>query len=296
MIFAAGEALWDCSTEGETIGGAPLNFAFHCRQLGRAATIISRIGTDDRGRRLLAGLQSYGLHLEQIQTDLTRPTGHVLVHAEESKSGSMYTIFPDVAWDGIECSPALEEIVETGRAFVFGTLALRAEPSRSSILKLADANSRSVLPSVRICDVNLRDPRPLPTTIRAAVEMAEWVKVTADELPEVADACGVALEDLPTWHAETHAGAESVWIVTDGGNGAKVITTNESYSVSAAPAKIVDTVGAGDSFGAALLCRWLETENWPAALHFAAWYAARVCEHVGATPIIDWARYSPEGT
>lgn len=286
MILSAGEILWDVYPDGREVpGGAPLNFAFHCRQLGRAAAVVSQVGTDELGSRLRSQLQALGVSDEFVQTDDARPTGTVRVTLDAAGVPS-YTITPDVAWDAITLSKELLETAEIAGAVYFGTLAMRSAVSRKTILDLADANSRSVLPSVRICDVNLRNPRPKPEVLASAVRMAEWVKATVDELPEVAAACGVAVEQLPAWHRVECAGPESVWIITDGANGATVTSRTESFRTPAAAANVDDTVGAGDGFLAALLCKRLDGLGWQQALEYAAWYAARVCEQPGATPRI----------
>jgi fructokinase len=54
---------------------------------------------------------------------------------------------------------------------------------------------------------------------------------------------------------------------------------------------VVDTVGAGDAFTAAMVCLHLEGKPLRDSARFASAYAARVCEHVGATPVIDRAAF-----
>src|SRR5205085_9542713 len=52
-IVGIGELLWDVYPDGRKVaGGAPFNFAFHCRQLGHDAVIVSRVGDDEHGREL----------------------------------------------------------------------------------------------------------------------------------------------------------------------------------------------------------------------------------------------------
>src|SRR5204862_334382 len=77
--------------------------------------------------------------------------------------------------------------------------------------------------------------------------------------------------------------------VTHGADGAELLWPehDECICEPGVPAKVVDTVGAGDSFTAALACKYLE--GWPLRLaaQFAVLYSARVCEHQGGTPFID---------
>ena len=86
--------------------GVPLNFAFHCRQLRRPATIVSRVGDDAAGRELRAAVCDLGLTDEFIQIDPAQPTGSVTVTLSPAGVPS-YTIAQDVAWDGIEWTPAV---------------------------------------------------------------------------------------------------------------------------------------------------------------------------------------------
>ncbi|HEX4607038.1 MAG TPA: PfkB family carbohydrate kinase, partial [Urbifossiella sp.] len=63
----------------------------------------------------------------------------------------------------------------------------------------------------------------------------------------------------------------------------------EEVNEPAPPADVVDTVGAGDAFTAAMVCLHLEGRPLRDCVRFATRYAARVCEHRGATPRVDRA-------
>jgi sugar/nucleoside kinase (ribokinase family) len=78
-----------------------------------------------------------------------------------------------------------------------------------------------------------------------------------------------------------------VLIATDGPNGVTVIHRDFEFQEPGVPADVVDTVGAGDAFTAAMVCLFLEGKSLRDAARFAVHYAARVCEHQGATPRID---------
>jgi sugar/nucleoside kinase (ribokinase family) len=81
-------------------------------------------------------------------------------------------------------------------------------------------------------------------------------------------------------------------IVTRGEQGALVFGgKNRAVPIHepGVPANVIDTVGAGDAFTAAMVCLHLEGRPLRECARFANHYAARVCEHVGATPKIDRA-------
>jgi fructokinase len=82
--------------------------------------------------------------------------------------------------------------------------------------------------------------------------------------------------------------------VTRSAQGALVITPSDTVTVSAAPARVVDTIGAGDAFGGAFLAWWrahalgrtdlVNQEAVVEATRFACLVAARTCESSGAVP------------
>src|SRR2546423_7595770 len=151
-IVGIGELLWDVYPDGRKVaGGAPFNFAFHCRQLGHPAVIVSRVGDDDLGRELRDEVRLLGLSHEYIQTDPEHPTGTVKVTVDAAGQPS-YTITENVAWDYIEFGPQLALLREFASAICFGSLAQRAPVSGSSIYEfVAPTRAR-----MRVFDLNLR--------------------------------------------------------------------------------------------------------------------------------------------
>src|SRR5579885_837209 len=116
MIVGIGELLWDVFPDGRKVaGGAPFNFAFHCRQLGHDAAIVSRVGNDDLGRELRDEVRRLGLPDEFIQTDPDHPTGTVRVTIDDHGQPA-YTITEDVAWDHIEWNDQLAGLADRAAA------------------------------------------------------------------------------------------------------------------------------------------------------------------------------------
>lgn len=288
-IVGVGELLWDVFPDGRRVaGGAPFNFAFHCRQLGHDAVIVSRVGDDEPGRALRAEVRRLGLTDAYIQTDAIRPTGTVRVSVDPAGVPS-YEITPDAAWDHIGWTPQLDALTDGAAVVCHGMLALRGATSRATVERMVEENRKSILPSVRVLDVNLREPRPGKGEIEHALFAAEWVKVNADELAELARLFGVTPRRLMGMHRQ-HAAHECVWLVTHGPGGAEVFAPKGHRREPAPAAQVVDTVGAGDAFTAAAVCLHLEGKPWAECLRFAVRYAAAVCEQAGATPRIDQAR------
>ena len=293
-VVGIGELLWDVFPDGRRVaGGAPFNFAFHCRQLGHAGTVASRVGDDELGRELRAEVRRLGMSDEFIQTDPRRPTGTVRVTLDAAGVPA-YRITEGVAWDAIEWTPAVAALAGEAEAVCHGTLAQRADTSCDTIQTfLHECRSGPGGSAHRVFDVNLRQHYYTKPRITWSLSRSHTVKLNADELAALADLFGWP----GTTDAERVAGlfrssaAETrLVILTRGADGCTVYPERgEPLTMPAPPANVVDTVGAGDAFTAAMVCMQLEGRPPGDDLRFALHYAARVCEHRGATPTIDRA-------
>jgi fructokinase len=82
--------------------------------------------------------------------------------------------------------------------------------------------------------------------------------------------------------------------VTDGADGAVVVTAAAAEHVTAPRVAVVDTIGAGDAFSGGFLAWWrmngrtrddlADADALRAATEFACLVAARTCERAGASP------------
>src|SRR6188768_4061099 len=121
QILAVGEVLWDLLPAGKQLGGAPANFAHHCRSLGADARLVTRVGDDDLGREVLERFRLLGLPLETVQIDPELPTGTVDV-ALAADGQPRFTIRENVAWDRIAAGDDLLAQAERSDAICFGSL------------------------------------------------------------------------------------------------------------------------------------------------------------------------------
>lgn len=290
-VVGIGEILWDVYPDGRKVaGGAPFNFAFHCHQLGHPAVIVSRVGDDDLGRELRDRVRELGLSDEHIQTDREHPTGTVRVALDENKVPT-YTITENVAWDYIAWDDKLDSLARRCRAVCYGTLAQRADESWDTVQAFLHThlNQGAEMP-LRVFDVNLRQSNPNPAMIRPSLARAEWVKLNSDEAPRLATLLDRDAADLCDFVRglvclTTPEQRCTMW--THGADGCDVFAFNDEFRQPGVPATVVDTVGAGDAFTAAMVCLHLEGKSLRDCARFAVHYAARVCEQPGGTPRID---------
>jgi fructokinase len=284
VILSCGEVLWDLFPEGARFGGAAANFACHAALLGGEATLLSAVGTDARGDEAVAILRAVGVDTSLIQRNADAATGSVGVSLDAAGKPS-FEIHADSAWDRVTWTAELDARIAQADAIYFGTLGQRGETSRATIRQaLRAAKARGIL---RVLDVNLRRPFYDAALIRDSISLASVLKLSDDELPEVARACDIAWDAKPENTLRTllvRSGLELV-AMTRGAEGALLVSKDVVVSQPGIPTKIVDTVGAGDSFAAALIIGLLQGEAHETILRKACEVASAVCSQSGAVPI-----------
>lgn len=282
-ILSLGEVLWDLFPAGARFGGAPANFACHAANLGGDVTMVSAVGDDERGREAVKILDGFGIDTSLIQIAPEAPTGSVGIMLD-GKGKPTFTIHEGSAWDGITWTPELESRITETDAIYFGTLGQRGETSCATIRRvLRLAAERGI---VRVLDVNLRRPFYDATLIRDSISLSSVLKISDDELPEVAAACGLALDANPrdTLHSLLKNCGLDVVVMTRGAEGALLVSADETVDQPGIPTTVVDTVGAGDSFTGAFVVGLLRGDAHADILRKACETAAYVCSQPGAVP------------
>ena len=112
LIVGIGEILWDVLPEGQKLGGAPSNFAYHVSQLGLASCVASAIGGDALGQEAAGTLD--GKRVTHLLQRVDFPTGTVQVELD-ARGVPRYDIRTGVAWDNIPYTEALDALAERTR-------------------------------------------------------------------------------------------------------------------------------------------------------------------------------------
>ena len=281
-FLGLGELLWDCFPNRRLPGGAPANVAFHAQQLGLSAATVTRVGCDELGDELCQFLKSQGLSLDLVQRDPVHGTGTVTVAA--ANSGTKYCFKPDSAWDFLKPEPALLAALRSATAVCFGTLAQRSPISRATIQAcLAAASTECLI----VYDVNLRPPFFERDWIEQSLHRARIAKLNDDEvrvLSDMLDAKTSEIEPFARWLM--HRYQLELVCVTRGAAGCLLVSDEESVDIPGVRVSVVDTVGAGDAFTAALIQTRLA--GWPLrrSAEFANRVGALVASRAGAMPIL----------
>ena len=265
MFVVCGEALWDLfgseGSQGLTfdarIGGSPFNVAIGLARLGQSAALFTGLSKDFLGNRLASALETEG-----VRTDLLvrsdRPTTLSVVHLA-ADGQPIYAFYGDGASDraiGMEDVPVLGPDVWGLHA---GSYSIVVEPVGSALLSLfAREKGRRLLtldPNVRL---NVEPDRKVwLARLAEFVRHADLIKVSDEDLGLLY--AGATTEEVAGQWLDAGAG---LVIVTRGENGAEAFTSRGRLIVRGRQITVVDTVGAGDTFQAALISGLAERGVW----------------------------------
>ncbi len=264
MYLVCGEALFDFFSEDDAsglastvnfkaiAGGSPFNVAVGLRRLGVDAALFAGLSTDYLGRRLQQVLRDEGVRADYL-VDFAAPTTLAMVAV--GANGSPHYSFRGEGCADRQLKPEhLPQLGAEVRGLHIGSFSLVVQPIADTLLALVQRESGKRLISL---DPNVRlNPEPnidlWRTRVATLVVLADLIKVSDEDLgllyPEQ-DPQRV----IEGWLQHR---CQLVFL-TRGGEGATVFSRHHgSWSVPACSVKIADTVGAGDTFQAALIT-WL---------------------------------------
>lgn len=278
-IVGIGEILWDVLPQGKALGGAPANFAYHAAQFGLDGYAVSAIGNDLLGNEIIDVLAEKKLHYLIDRVDF--PTGTVQVCLD--KDGiPQYDICQNVAWDNIPFTSQLQQLAKECKAVCFGSLAQRNLVSRTTINRFLDEVPKD---AYKIFDINLRQNYYDMDVINHSISNCNILKINDDETHILSQMYGlqnkseeeVCMYLLEKYHLE-------IVIETRGAIGSYVLSKTAHSYLPTPTVKVVDTVGAGDSFTGAFIAAIINGKSISEAHEAAVRVSAYVCSQKGAMP------------
>jgi len=280
LLVGIGELLWDIFPTGRELGGAPANFAYHASALGGDGLIVSCVGSDSLGDEILERLGTLSLSCKYVARDTGHPTGTVSVKVGAEGNPS-FTIQENVAWDFIPKSQQLMELGKSINAVTFGTLAQRSEVSRATIRAFISQIPSGVL---CICDINLRQKFYSREVIEWSLEACNVLKLSEEELPVLARLLSMEGDELQLLcQLATRFNLELI-ALTKGARGSLLYSQEQVSAHEGYKTEVVDTVGSGDAFTAALALGMLSGSDLGTINDYANRVASIVCTKRGATP------------
>ena len=303
MLMICGEALLDVFQGDETrtgmaldanVGGSPFNLAVGLARLGQPAAFFSAVSTGFAGERLMRTLIAEGVDTRAVAR-LEAPTTLSLIGLDAQGVPS-YAFYGEGCADRLVTRDHLKQVPAELALVNLGSFATVVEPVASTQRALVERErARGAAGALIAYDPNIR--------LNVEPDLARWRDQLAWMLPRT-DLLKVSDEDLgllmpgtPIEDFATRALAAGVKlvVVTRGAQGAVGWNAQDHVAIDPVPVKVVDTVGAGDTFQAALITWFAEhdalapaalhalpTERLRTALQFAARAAAITCSRRGA--------------
>ena len=295
MIVVCGEALIDMVTTGDstrrpTPGGGPFNTARALARLEAPAAFLGHFSTDEFGRMLADQLAADGASLA-LATFGPEPTTIAIANIGGDGLAEYEFLIQGTSAPNLTLDMIPAELPVEVKAVHLGTLGLVLEPMASSLAALVrrEHGRRLVILDPNIRPVLTTDPQYRPR-LDSLISQSTIVKASDADL----DWLFQGLDRMAAARALLARGPKMV-VVTLGAKGAIGVTASAEVRVPAPAVRVVDTIGAGDAFGAALLA-WLhdhgrlsrdlrlDREELRAALEFACLVASITCTRPGADP------------
>ncbi|HET9171973.1 MAG TPA: carbohydrate kinase [Actinospica sp.] len=270
-------------------GGSPFNVAIGLARLGHRAEFVGRFAQDALSSILRRHAQRSGVSLEW-SGEWSGPTPAAIFDLNEDGSAryefhlgdareSLFAESASGAVDGVHFGSIASWMPGSGEP----VLAAVARLKRAGVFVSYDPNIRGML---------IRDKDDARRRVEQAVALADLIKASIEDLQWLYPESGVG-DVARRWLA---AGARSV-VVTRGGQGADSYSGDGMLHGSGEPVEVVDTVGAGDAFMAALLDGLMGAGAGAvtqSVLDAACAYAAATCAVPGADP--PWRSSIPART
>jgi fructokinase len=277
-VAGIGEVLWDQLPQGDVLGGAPANVAFHAGQLGAESYIISAVGDDKLGNELISRLSTKGINL--FISRVPYPTGTVKVTLDE-KGVPDFVITRNVAWDYIELTSESSDLASQLDAVCFGSLAQRNNVSHNSIIKFLNLLPENAL---KIFDINLRQNFYDRQLINDSLTISNILKVNDYELIIIAELFGLTGDEEYKCRKLLDIYELKLLAFTCGESGSYLYSKDDKSYIKTPIVRVKDTIGAGDAFTAALMVSLLNGYKLSECHAIAVEISAFVCENDGAMP------------
>ena len=238
QAISFGEVLFDRFEGSSHLGGAPLNFACYLRQFGVSVSLVSAVGRDQLGDTALRRLAAADVDTTHVETR-SQPTGTAEVRLVD---GEPDFTFPDgCAWEQIEFTRG--DLTGSPPALLyFGTMAQKTATNRATLSALCALGPRYTL-----LDINLRPGLHSPEMVARSLEMATILKMNEEEWQLVGE-----ITSQSTLAGLLESSGLEMIALTRGARGAELCVPGGRYAAEGRRVTVVDPVGAGDAFSAAL--------------------------------------------
>jgi sugar/nucleoside kinase (ribokinase family) len=258
-------------------GGQAANVATWITRTNSKAHLVARTGNDPVGFALISDLDKYGVeHLNLMHSG--RPTGVVVILVD---ANGERTMFPDNGANADLEASDLPPLDDVDGVYLSGYALLdfrsRVDAVLAMIKKIKAAGKPIFFDPTTTGAMKIVSREE----VLSWVSMMDGILLNSEEALYLGDSKDVVTAE------ENLAQHTPLVVIKLGSKGAMAINGTDTAKVSAVTTNVVDTTGAGDSFAAGFIPKWLETSDLTAALSGRAALAAKCVSSVGARPPLN---------
>lgn len=280
-IVGIGEIILDeYSKLKEFAGGVPANYIRHVVRFGLEGLLISRIGMDSTGAKLLQMLQKQGVKCTYIQQDKIQPTARVKIEIDDDGQPIYKNGMRIAAYDFLCANPQFNQLSQSVDAIIFTALGQRHIQARQTIQEFIQKSKNAFV----LFDCNLRhifnDSHEM---LESSLHLADALKLNLNEINLLQNEFGFSRQE--EFIAFLLNKYKLVFILlTLGEQGAIYFDSTKKIQVPMVPTRVVDLTGCGDAFGAAALISYLQGNPPEEILSAGLKLAAKIAQDFGAIP------------
>lgn len=304
MILFVGELLADMIAEEslETakhfemkVGGSPGNIASYLSQLGVKARILSRVGNDIIGKRIINKLRQKGVDTSYIQID--KEYGTTLVFVQKTKDTPDFFVLRGAdrfinlpnndLFNGIKILHLSCWTISYDDLFK-KTVSILGEAIKNRILIGFDPNCRDKIFKCGKIDKE---------KVKFILKHTNFCKPSLDDAVAIFGEKDYSLEDTIKYYIDKfHALGVKNIALTAGKFGAYVSDGKNTLHIPSNAKKVVDATGAGDGFWAGMYYGILNGKNFVESCKMGSKVSAHILKFVGAdvelsNKIWEWCRW-----
>lgn len=253
----------------EKVGGIGFNFAYHVVKNSAQASLISIVGDDNSGYKLLSLLKKTTIDHSHVSTTKgTTPIQKILLKDNGDRKFVGYTAGVLQKWklhiedmDFIAKHDAVFVPMSDGMKHIFEAITQLS----TTAIKVADFSQDSEYADFEKSDNSITKYSKYFTVnfVGATIKQQSLLSLLSKKYPE------------------------KVYILTLGSKGSIGFKNGKEFiQPTAKVIKIVDATGAGDAFQAAFSTTYFKTKDIQKSLKYASGYAAKATQYLGATKLI----------
>jgi fructokinase len=293
VLWVLGEALMDCVAQPDGslrpfMGGSPFNMARAAALRGAQVGYINPFSTDRFGDQMRDQLQADGVQILSAPSRL--PTSLAVVQIAAGQPS--YGFYREGIADRDYTPDNVLALLKTQQPGVLHTGSLLLVPPEHEKVMAVLKGARTMGWTISV-DVNLRpkltaDLGQYVGAVKQVATLADWLKASDEDL-ELLGFAAPSRNNASAIAASFKAQGTSRVALTFGANGAWLQVQDQFASADVPQVRVVDTVGAGDTFWGNCLGDWLTSPNGAEArvartLHDAMCAAAINCARAGCQP------------